>query len=91
MLVIDLNYHWHDVLGNLGVLTILLCYLFAQLDRWAVTAPSYSIANALGAALILISLLVDFNLSAFMMEAAWLLISIYALLRRRRQPLTEST
>jgi len=37
--------------------------------------------NALGASLVMVSLLFDFNLSAFLMEAFWFLISLFGLLR----------
>ena len=38
----------------------------------------------MGAALILLSLAFDFNLSAFLMEAFWLGISLFGLTRRMR-------
>ena len=44
--------------------------------------------NALGASLIIVSLLFDFNLSAFIVEAFWVIISLigigkYYLLRKK--------
>jgi hypothetical protein len=76
-----MEYSWHDLLGNMGVIVILATYLLLQLERVAVTNPSYSIVNGIGAAFILISLVSEFNLSAFIIEAAWLLISLFGLLR----------
>ncbi len=72
---------WHDVLGGIGVLFILLAYLLLQLERVSPTRPPYLLANGLGSFLILVSLVNEFNLSAFVMEAAWLLISVYGLMR----------
>jgi hypothetical protein len=63
------GYAWHDVLGNLGVLLILGTYAALQLGRVDAAAMRYSALNALGAGLITLSLLFDFNLSAFVVGA----------------------
>lgn len=76
-----------DAIGMLGVLMILTSYTLVQLDRINVRNISYSLVNALGAGLILISLTVDFNLSAFVIESCWLLISmagIYSSFKKSR-------
>jgi len=65
-----------DAIGMLGVLMILTTYTMVQLERINVRNISYSLVNALGAGMILISLSVDFNLSAFVIESSWLLISV---------------
>ena len=65
-----------DVIGMGGVFLILGTYALVQLERINVRNMSYSLANAAGAGLILISLIVDFNLSAFVIESCWLLISL---------------
>lgn len=77
---------WHDIIGTLGVALVLICYLWLQTGRLRAEQLSYSVANGLGALLILVSLAVDFNLSAFLMEAAWLVISLYGILRWLRRP-----
>jgi len=78
------DYQWHDLLGNVGVVMILLAYLLVQTDRLDVRTVRYSVLNGLGAGLITISLLFEFNLSAFVIEVCWLLISCYGVLRRLR-------
>jgi len=75
-------YHWHDLVGNAGVLLVLYCYLMLQLGRLPARSLSYSVLNGLGAGFILVSLLVEFNLSAFIVEFVWLLISVYGVIRR---------
>jgi len=89
-----MDYSWVDAAGNLGVLLVLGMYLMTHLQKIATTSFLYSFANALGAALILWSLVFDFNLSAFVIEAAWLLVSCIGLLlyffRRRTIRLEES-
>jgi hypothetical protein len=77
-----MDYQWHDLVGNAGVIAILATYALVQLDRLEVRDFSYSALNALGAALILVSLAFDFNLSSFVIEIVWLVISVYAIVRR---------
>jgi hypothetical protein len=73
---------WYDVVGGIGVAAIVVTYLLLQTGRLEGRSRSFSALNALGAALVLVSLLYRFNLSAFLVELFWLLISIYGLLRR---------
>ncbi len=84
-----MTYQWHDLVGNLGVLCVLATYLLVQMGRMDIRRPTYSAANAGGAILIIVSLLHNFNLSSFVIEIAWLTISLYGLSRwlreRRRQ------
>ncbi|MEZ5757915.1 MAG: hypothetical protein R3D86_06815 [Emcibacteraceae bacterium] len=70
-----------DFIGLIGVLMILVAYALIQLDRLDVKHISYSVMNAAGSGLILISLYIDFNLSAAVIEGAWLLISLYGIIR----------
>ena len=79
-----MEYQWHDLIGNAGVVAILATYALVQLDRMAVRDLSYSLLNALGAVFILVSLMFDFNLSSFVIEVVWLVISVYAIVRRGR-------
>jgi len=76
-----MTYDWHDLVGNLGVLLVLGTYLLLQLGRMDMRRPAYSGGNAMGAVLILVSLAYDFNLSSFIIEIVWLLISLYGLFR----------
>jgi hypothetical protein len=80
------SYAWHDLAGNLGVATILGAYLLLQMQRIDARGPAYSLLNALGAGLVTVSLLVDFNLSALVLEVAWLAISLYGLAVALRRP-----
>jgi hypothetical protein len=81
--------HWYDLVGSVGVILIAAGFLLLQLERVASNSLLYLIANALGAALILLSLMFEFNLSAFLMEAFWLGVSLMGLARRmqRQRPL----
>ncbi len=76
-----MNYSWVDLAGNVGVVLILVAYLLLQLGKLRSSSVSFSLLNAAGALLLVISLLVNFNLSALLMELSWLLISLFALVR----------
>jgi hypothetical protein len=83
-----MKYSFTDFLGNVGVVLIIIDYLLLQLNRVSSNSLSYSLLNAIGASLIIISLLFNFNLSAFIMEAIWVVISLFGLYRYfRPQPL----
>ena len=76
-----MNLRWFDLAGFVGVLLIVVAYLLLQLNKLPSSALSYSLLNAVGALLVMVSLLFDFNLSAFLMEAFWFLISLLGLFR----------
>lgn len=71
-----MQYSWYDLVGNAGVACVVVTYTLVQVRQMQATSLVYGILNAVGAALILVSLLFTFNLSAFLMEAFWLLSSI---------------
>ena len=74
-----MNYSWFDLVGNVGVLLMVVAYLLLQLEKVSGANVSYLLLNAAGAIMVMISLAFSFNLSAFLMEAFWLLISLYGL------------
>ena len=70
-----------DFIGNIGVVILMLTYLMLQLNKLPSDGLAYSLLNAIGASLIVISLLFDFNLSALLMEVFWVLISFVGIYR----------
>lgn len=82
-----MTYSWHDLLGNIGVVLLLATYWLLQAQKMSPKGWLFSAANGLGALFVLVSLTQEFNLSAFVMELVWLLVSGYGLrtwyLRRR--------
>ena len=85
-----MDYGWFDLVGNVGVLLMVIAYLLLQLEKFSSSATSYLLLNALGAVMVIISLTFRFNLSAFLMEAFWLLISLFGLAKPlfpRRKPI----
>ncbi len=79
-----MNYGLIDVIGIIGVAIIVVAYLMLQLEKLKSTDLAYSVMNALGASLIVASLIVDFNLSALLMEVFWVLISFIGIGRHFR-------
>jgi hypothetical protein len=76
-----MNYGLLDLVGNIGVVILMVTYLLLQLNRLRSDELAYSLLNAVGATLIVLSLLVDFNLSALLMEVFWVLISFVGIYR----------
>ena len=76
-----MSYGLIDFVGNVGVVVLMIAYLMLQLNKLRSDGLAYSLLNAIGASLIVISLLHDFNLSALLMEVFWVLISILGIYR----------
>lgn len=71
-----MDYAWYDFVGNLGVVCIVGSYLALQVDWMRSRDLSYSLVNAAGAVLVMVSLVFDFNLSSMIIECFWLAISL---------------
>ena len=76
-----MNYGPLDFVGNIGVVVLMITYLMLQLNKLSSDSLAYSILNAAGAGLIVVSLIFDFNLSALLMEVFWVLISFVGIYR----------
>ena len=69
-----------DAAGVAGVVMILVAYAGATSGKLDPKRPKALLLNLFGAGLILLSLVYDFNLSAFLMEAAWAAVAGVGLL-----------
>ena len=76
-----MTYGFLDFVGNIGVIILMTTYLMLQLNKLSSNGLAYSALNAIGATLITISLVSDFNLSALLMEVFWVLISCVGIYR----------
>ncbi|MCW8878850.1 MAG: hypothetical protein OQK04_15035 [Kangiellaceae bacterium] len=85
----DMSIHWYDWVGLLGVICILISYLLLQLERLSADSLNYSLANLIGALLIILSLLYEFNLSAMIIESAWAVISIFGVVKFFKRKVAE--
>lgn len=68
-----------NLLGLFGVVMTLVAYLLLNMRKLSSQGIRYSTLNAIGSALVIYSLLYAFNLSAFIMEFIWLLISLHGM------------
>lgn len=75
----------YDVIGITGTALVIACY-FATQQGWLNARDwRFPAVNLIGAILMLISLAVDWNLAAAVMEVFWVLISLYGLWRIHNQ------
>lgn len=71
-----MNYALHDLAGNIGVILIVGAYALLTLNKIQSKGFWYSFFNGLGALLILVSLMFEFNASAFILQAGWIVASL---------------
>ena len=76
-----MSFAWNDALGVVGVALVLWAYFALQTGRLRAAYLRYSLLNGVGASLVLVSLLVEFNLAAAVLEGAWVLISLIGIVR----------
>ncbi len=76
-----LNLAWYDWVGIAGTVMVLVAFLLLQAGRMSGTAISYQLLNLFGSGGVLVSLLGKFNVSVFVLELTWVLISAYGIVR----------
>lgn len=70
-----------NIIGIIGVILILLAYSLLQCGKLHPLKFSYPFMNLVGAILILISLTFSWNLPSAVIETAWVIISLFGILR----------
>ena len=79
-----MNLAWYDLVGLGGTLAILVAFFLLQAGRLAGDSLRYQLLNLFGAAGVLVSLWGTFNLSVFLLELAWVAVSLYGIVRSLR-------
>ena len=80
-----MTFYWHDWAGYIGVVLVLLAFLLLQAHKLHGNGLVYQLMNVLGAIGVMLSLLFGvFNLPAFIMQLAWLVIGIFGIARGMR-------
>ena len=74
-----------DVVGLVGVGAYLLAYALLQLGKLGIEDVRYALLNAVGALLILYSLIYSFNLPSFVTQTLWLVLTVIGYVRVRRR------
>ena len=77
----DFLFEIANPVGIIGVVLILIAYLFLSTGRWIADSFKYQVLNFLGAWLILYSLFFYWNLASVTIEVAWIIISVIGLYR----------
>jgi hypothetical protein len=73
-----------DFIGLVGVFLIIFAYLSTQTGRMSSDQLSYPVINLCGSILVMISLLKSWNFPSFVIELAWIIISIMGIVRCMR-------
>ena len=76
-----------NIIGTIGVVIIIVSYLLLQMEKINSTDLLYSLLNILGSALILVSILKNWNFASFLIEFFWILISlvgVYKYIQKRK-------
>ncbi len=77
----DILLKMSDPVGMIGVIVILIGYLFLSTGRWPADSLIFQWLNFIGAWLILFSLYFHWNLSSVVIEIAWVMISMIGIAR----------
>lgn len=71
-------------LGILAPAMFLYAYAMVSLGRWQSTMLRFHVLNLLGALLILLTLIEQWNLPVLILECCWAAISLYGIAKARR-------
>jgi predicted membrane protein len=84
-----MNLSLPEITGIFGVIIIIIAYILLQLEKMDAKDLGFSILNTIGALLIIISLLYDWNLASFIMEATWMMVSLYGIIKYYKMKKTQ--
>ena len=74
-----------DIVGLIGVTLTLLAYFLLQINRLSSESMAYSLMNLIGSGFVVYSLLFNWNTPALIMEGAWILISVWGVVKVLRR------
>jgi len=72
-----------DVVGLVGVVFIIMAFLFLQTEKYNATSTVYLLMNLFGSLFLLYSLVYNWNTASVVIECLWLFISIYGIIRHK--------
>lgn len=85
-----MTFEWYDWVGVLGTLMILGGFALLQAGKLSGNGLVYQLLNLFGAGGVLVSLWGSFNLSVFLLEVAWMAISLYGIAKTLGQRRTST-
>lgn len=74
-----------NAVGFLGAIIVLVAYFMLEKGRLKSYDFAYPVLNGIGSLLIIISLMNNWNLASFLVNSAWVVISIYGIIRIRKK------
>jgi paired small multidrug resistance pump len=75
-----MTFLWHDWAGYIGVVLVLLAFFLLQAHKLRGNGLIFQSMNVFGALGVMLSLLFGhFNMPAFIMQVAWLIIGIFGI------------
>jgi hypothetical protein len=77
MLKMNINFLLPDLIGLSGVTCIVTAFALLQVGKLKLDELPYSLINLIGAVLIFISLMFNWNLASVVMECIWMSFSAY--------------
>lgn len=83
-MILELLANASDTVGLIGVTFLLTAYLLISTNRISSQSLYYQLFNLTGAIFILFSLCFHFNLASFVIELAWITISLIGIYRITR-------
>ena len=82
---VNITIDWTVIVGLVGMIVTLVAYFLLQAQKLHGNGLIYQLMNAIGALGVALSLVFGaFNLSAFLLEAVWFVVSIYGIVVARR-------
>lgn len=78
-----------DLVGFAGSFCIVAAYAYSNLAK-AMNMVAFNLLNLVGAALLTVSLMVNFNLPTLVLEIVWMAIALFGLARALRAPRPSS-
>ncbi|MCW5583957.1 MAG: hypothetical protein KIT56_08815 [Gammaproteobacteria bacterium] len=79
-----------NVIGIAGVILLLIAYLLLNMNKMSAHSISYQLYNFFGALFIIFSLMFHFNLASFLIEMAWIVISLIGIYRINSKHISKS-
>lgn len=76
---------WANIIGYIGVALVLYAYYLSQAGKVNAHSYFYALINIIAALCLLVSLYYHPNRPSIVIEVVWLMLSIYGLVRVRRQ------
>jgi choline-glycine betaine transporter len=77
--------YYYDYIGFVGAFFLITAYILTQIRVLSATDWPYPLMNLCGATLIMFSLWFNFNAPAMVIELFWSAISIYGMIKCRRE------